>query len=472
LNTKYLTRRNITIAAVALAIILIVAALSALRSGRTDNNGEFETVTIERGDLTAIVGATGTVRAYQYALLTWETSGTVEDLNVAIGDEVSEGRIMATLEQSSLPSQILLAQTDLFAAERALEDLLESNRAQAAAQLALAQAQDALRQAEYTWTVRQEGNRASGETIQIAQANLVLAEREVEQAEEAYNRVSSRPEDDPVRAYALSKLAQARQQRDSALRQLNWYTGHPTDIQQALLDAEVAVAEAQLEDTMREWERLSEGPDPAEVAAAEARVAAALASLEAAQIIAPFDGTVTSIEMREGDLISPGSPAIGLANLSNLLIDVSVSEVDINRISLGQEASLVFDAMPELAYTGLVTQVSLVGVVEQGVVNFKVTLELTDADEMVRPGMTAAVNLVVSEIEDVLLVPNRAVRLREGERVVYVLRNGRPTPVTVRLGSSSDLYSQVLDGDLEEGDEVLLNPPTSFEENGFFGGPP
>jgi HlyD family secretion protein len=158
--------------------------------------------------------------------------------------------------------------------------------------------------------------------------------------------------------------------------------------------------------------------------------------------------------------------------MDSLLIDVSVSEVDINRISVGQEASLVFDAMPDQTYTGKVTQVSLVGVVEQGVVNFRITLELTDADELVRPGMTAAVNLVVSEIEDVLLVPNRAVRLREGERVVYVLRGGRPVPVSVRLGSSSDLYSQVLDGDLEEGDQILLNPPTSFEENGFFGGPP
>lgn len=469
--SKYLTRRNI---AIGLIVILVLGflGLRALRANRSAGDGGFQTVTVERGDLTAIVGATGTVRANQYALLTWETSGTVEDVSVEIGDEVLEGQVLAILEQSSLPSQILLAQTDLFAAERALEDLLESDQAQAAAQLALAQAQDALRQAEYTWTVRQEGNRASGETLQIAQANLVLAERKVEQAEDAYNRVSGRPEDDPQRAYALAQLAQARQERDSILRQLNWYTGHPTDIQQALLDAEVAIAQAQVGDAQREWERLSDGPDPAEVAAAEARVAAAQASLEAARISAPFAGTITSIEMHAGDLISPGSPAIGLANLGSLLIDVSVSEVDINRISVGQEASLVFDAMPELTYTGQVTQVSLVGVIEQGVVNFNITLELVDADELVRPGMTAAVNLVVSEIEDVLLVPNRAVRLREGERVVYVLRGGQPVPVTVRLGSSSELYSQVLDGDLEEGDQILLNPPTSFEENGFFGGPP
>jgi HlyD family secretion protein len=469
--SKYLTRRNIAIGLVALLILAFIG-LGVIRRSRNQSEGSLETVAVQRGDLTAIVGATGTVRANQYALLSWETSGIVEDVNVDIGDDVTEDQVLATLEQSSLPSQILLAQTDLFAAERALEDLLQSDRAQAAAQLALAQAQDALRHADYIWTVRQEGNRASGETLQIAQANLVLAERKVEQAEDAYNRVSGRPQDDPQRAYALAQLAQARQERDSILRQLNWYTGHPTDIQQALLDADVAVAQAQVDDALREWERLSDGPDPAEVAAAEARVAAAQASLEAARISAPFDGTITSIEMREGDLISPGLPAIGLANLDSLLIEVSVSEVDINRISVGQEASLVFDAMPELTYTGRVTQVSLVGVIEQGVVNFNITLELVDADEMVRPGMTAAVNLVVSEIEDVLLVPNRAVRLRQGERVVYVLQNGQPTPITVRLGSSSELYSQVLDGDLEEGDQILLNPPTSFEENGFFGGPP
>ncbi|MGD8604816.1 MAG: hypothetical protein PVF49_09635, partial [Anaerolineales bacterium] len=285
--SKYLTRRNIIIGLV-VVVVLAFLGVRALRAGDDAGDGGYQTATVERGNLTAIVGATGTVRAYQYALLTWEASGTVEEVNVEIGDDVFDGQVMATLEQSSLPSQILLAQTDLFAAERALEDLLQSDRAQAAAQLALAQAQDALRQADYTWTVRQEGNRASGETLQIAQANLVLAERKVEQAEDAYNHVSGLPEDDPRRAYALTQLAQARQERDSVLRQLNWYTGHPTDIQQALLDAEVAVAQAQVDDAQREWERLSDGPDPAEVAAAEARVAAAQASLEAARVIVPF----------------------------------------------------------------------------------------------------------------------------------------------------------------------------------------
>jgi HlyD family secretion protein len=86
--------------------------------------------------------------------------------------------------------------------------------------------------------------------------------------------------------------------------------------------------------------------------------------------------------------------------------------------------------------------------------------------------MTAGVNLVVSQLEDVLRVPNRAVRVLEGERVVYILDpNGLPTPVDIVLGASSDTYSEVVGGDLAEGDVIVLNPPTDFSSF-FQGGPP
>ena len=99
-------------------------------------------------------------------------------------------------------------------------------------------------------------------------------------------------------------------------------------------------------------------------------------------------------------------------------------------------------------------------------VDFTVTVELTDGDENVRPGMTAAVNVVVRELEDVLLVPNRAVRVREGERVVYILQGGNLTPVSITLGASSDTSSEVVDGDLKTGDVIVLNPPTIFDQSG------
>jgi HlyD family secretion protein len=155
-----------------------------------------------------------------------------------------------------------------------------------------------------------------------------------------------------------------------------------------------------------------------------------------------------------------------LDDLSRLLVDVQISEVDINRVQLGQEVSLAFDAILNKEYHGLVSEVALVGTTTQGVVDFTVTVELTDADQSVKPGMTAAVNVVVSQLQDVLLVPNRAVRVQENQRVVYILREGQPEPVEVQLGASSETSSQVVGGELKEGDPVVLNPPAVFEQNG------
>jgi HlyD family secretion protein len=75
--------------------------------------------------------------------------------------------------------------------------------------------------------------------------------------------------------------------------------------------------------------------------------------------------------------------------------------------------------------------------------------------------MTAAVNIVVEEMQDVVLVPNRAVRLVDGQRVIYLLINGEAVKKEIRLGSSSDAMSVLAVGDVKEGDTVILNPPTA-----------
>jgi HlyD family secretion protein len=80
--------------------------------------------------------------------------------------------------------------------------------------------------------------------------------------------------------------------------------------------------------------------------------------------------------------------------------------------------------------------------------------------------MTAAVKIIVDQLAGVLLVPNRAVRVKDGKRVVYLLRNNTAAPVEVTLGASSDSDSQVLQGDLKVGDLIVLNPPTVFSNTG------
>jgi HlyD family secretion protein len=159
--------------------------------------------------------------------------------------------------------------------------------------------------------------------------------------------------------------------------------------------------------------------------------------------------------------------AFRLDNLSSLLVDVELSEVDINRVAIGQPVTLTFDAILGKEYEGQVTKVAQAGTIVGGVVNFTVTVELIDADEFVKPGMTAAVNIIVREINDAVLVPNRAVRLVDGERVVFVSgENGMPEKTEISLGASSDTMSEVIGGDLQEGDEIILNPTADLTGSG------
>jgi HlyD family secretion protein len=184
---------------------------------------------------------------------------------------------------------------------------------------------------------------------------------------------------------------------------------------------------------------------------------------------APFDGTITDVQIKVGDQVGPNAVAFRVDDLSRLLVDVDISEVDINRLTVGQPVTLFFDAVLGKEYQGIVQEVGFVGSNIQGAVNFKVTVELVDADADVKPGMTAGVNIVVDQLSDVLLVPNRAVRIRDGKRVVFVLEDGEVVPIEIKLGASSETVSEILDGDLKVGDAIVLNPPS---EPIFFGGPP
>lgn len=432
--------------------------------------GEFQTVRAERGSLLGTVGATGSVRANQTAILTWQTSGTVDLVSADVGDRVSTGDMLAELKQSSLSQAIILAQADLVSAQRSLDNLLQSGTAAAQAQVAVINAEKVVEETQKSLD-NLNNKRAGQETIDNAEAKYVLAQQSVDRAQEAFDRVAHLPVTDATRASTYNTLFLARQQRDRALAELNWYRGQPDEDDFTEAEANLALAQARLEDAMREWERVKDGPNGEDVAAARARVTAIQATVNLARITAPFAGTITSSSPMPGDLVVPGTTAFRLDDLSRLLVDVQISEVDINAVTIGQQVTVTFDAILGKEYKGVVTGVGQVGTSLQGTVSFLVTVELQSVDETVKPGMTGAVTILVRELENVLLVPNRAVRIVDGQRVVYVLKNGLPERVNIRLGASSDTVSEVLSGDLQVGDLVILNPPSFFGPGGGpFGG--
>ncbi len=497
-------------------------ALQRVRAGLSADE-ELQIEAASRGELKVTVSADGAVRSNQSALLEWQAAGSVEQVNVSLGDPVTKDQVLAALDDTSLSQSIILAQADLVSAQRELDDLLSSQLQSAQRRQQVEQAQQALEDARNPQMLQAEAQRKVAEVqkavdlaelnyeiiakpvpqtaIDQARANLLVAERVLKNTDRNIARVNKKLKKDESDYFFFesrdlykqilegleNKRRRDQRQYDDALEKYNSLLEPPdpldlviaegnlalkqAELRQALVDleranngptpGEIAVLEAQLADAEREWQRLREGSNPVEIAAAQARVDAAQAALKRSYLSAPFDGVITAVNTQAGDQVSAGSRAFRLDDLSRLLVDARVSEIDINKIQVGQAAILSFDSVPGKQYTGTVLEVPVVGESLLDVVSYKVVVEITEADEQVRPGMTASVEVVVDDLQDVLLVPNRALRIRDGERVVYILKDGEVVPIPLKLGSASDAYTQVLEGSLNPGDQIVLNPPSS-----------
>jgi HlyD family secretion protein len=441
--------------------ILIILALTAIGyfgyriiQARQQSNtlSSLETVTASRGSLTATVGATGTVHPQQTAMIAWQTTGTVEQVNVQVGQVITAGQTLASLSQSSLPQTIILAQSDLITSQRQLDDLQNSQTAAQQALQLLNTRQQAVYDAESA-LVRFD-QKTYKDALDRAKNEVVDKKDSLDQSQTDFDPYKDWDPSNSTRKKFEQRLTDAQIAYDEAVRKVN-----ALELQHQAAQVDLDAANDALKDAQRAYDRVKAGPNPDDIKVLQTRIAAAQATLDMAKLTAPFAGTVTEVDVKPGDQVSPASIAFRLDNLDQLLVDVQVSEVDINSIQPDQPVSLSFDAILDKQYKGVVGQVAPVGSVFQGVVEFDVTVELTNADADVKPGMTAAVNIVVDQITDTLLVPNRAVRVVDGQRVVYVMTNGQLQSVNVTLGASSDNQSQVTDSNLQAGDQIVLNPP-------------
>jgi len=495
-----------------------------------------ETVPVQYGALESGIGATGNIRSNQSALLFWEIAGQVGEVRVKPGDQVAANDILATLKTTSLPPNVILAQTEFVNSTKALDNLLNSTSQQAAALQAVDAAENALEDAlnpEVAQAQALEKIALAEKDVETAQrnydmlttpvspnviiqtnANLLLAENELNQTladikkmkfimlTRSFLRQALRKALDGLevkRTQDQIRLEDTQARYDSLLTppdpldveiaeaalwaahaQLNNTLKEWDRIKDGTSLAEIAILEARLADAQREWERVKTGPNPDDMTILETQIIAAQATLNLGHLQAPFAGVISVMEAQPADQVTPGQLAIQLDDVSRLLVDVPISEVDINQIKIGQTAKLTFDAVLAKEYIGQVVEIALVGTEMLGTTTFNVTVEILDVDKQIKPGMSATVTIVTNQVASALLIPNRAIRIVNGERVVYVLGdetpftgvrrtlswpanpNSRIRPVSITVGASSGSLSEVLSGDLNPGDLIIINPPSEM----------
>jgi HlyD family secretion protein len=448
----------VAVVAALVATVFYFRAHPVQASAPTIDLTKLTTTKVVTGSISTGIGATGTVRTNQTASLSWKISGQVAKVMVNKGDQVKAGQILAQIDPASSPA-LITAQANLATAQQTLANLQNVSVAQANAQIALINAQTAVTNAQAA--LNNLNLVPTQAQIDAANATYLADQQTVSRLQTIFDQYASRPVTDLTRAQALSALDTAIAKENADLANLNYLQTYKPDANTLAQDqANLALAQAQLKVAQSNFDAVKNGPDPVQVAAQQANINSIQATLDQQNVRAPFDGTITDLAVKPGDLVNSGTYALRVDDSSALYVDLQVSEVDINNVTLGQQVDLTYDAIPNKQYTGSVTDIGSVGTVSGGVANFTVSLVLKDADSAVKPGMTATANIVTNSVSNVLLVPNRAISTVGTRKVVYVLNNGQVTPVRVTVGLASDTQTEITSTNLKTGDVVITNPTT------------
>jgi len=181
-------------------------------------------------------------------------------------------------------------------------------------------------------------------------------------------------------------------------------------------------------------------------------------------IKSPVSGVVINLNVEEGEMITSGTRTYGggtvlmtIADLSKMIVKARINEIDVAKLKVGQPVQIGFDAIRGKVYHGKVRKISPTGTVEQNIVVYPVEVDILDADSLIKPGMTADIDIIVGEAHNVLLVPKTAIIQRDDHKFVKVLRHGTPRPQPVITGLEDNVNVEIKQG-LSEGDTVLLQP--------------
>lgn len=240
----------------------------------------------------------------------------------------------------------------------------------------------------------------------------------------------------------------------------------------------------------------------AQIKSSEAQVEQSKAALELSEvnleytiIKSPVDGIVISRNVDIGQTVAASFQTPTLftiaKDLTKMQIDTSVDEADIGAIKMGQEAGFTVDAFPEMVFKGIVSQIRNAPIIVQNVVTYDVIVEVANKEMKLKPGMTANVSIVTSSIDNALKVPNTALRFKpqqksNGENAqkpakqekgqgIWLLKDGQLKPASLKTGISDGNFTEIKEGDVKEGDEVVIesmakdnkSTPTGSLPHGF-----
>jgi multidrug resistance efflux pump len=371
--------------------ILLSACSSAQNAGSGSQANDATTPVVSNTGLTV----EGRLEPTDSVWLSFQSSGQVTDVQVEEGQSVKEGDILVLLgNQEAAQSELKAAELELITAQQALDDL-NQNAKVAETQAHQAYVEAALAADDAHQTLADMDSQSYQDEIDDAWTKVQDAEDDLNDAQDTFDKYENLDEDNTTRKNAQTDLDAAQKAYDDAVRAHNLLV---YDLERAQANADNA--DQILEQANQDYKDRQDGPDPDELALMMAQVDSAQAHMDAAQkaldmmvLTAPFNGIVTSVDVTIGQVVSPGVPAMHLADFSNWFVETTdLDEIKAVRINSGQSVTLTVDALPDLVLKGTVEWVSLDYTEKSGDILYTARIRLEDTDPRLHWGMTMSVN--------------------------------------------------------------------------------
>ncbi len=510
--------------------LVVLGGYFLLKSGNTEPP-RYVTAKVEVGTIISSVSGSGQVEAESLVELKARTTDTIVYVGAKPGDFVKKGKTLISLNSKDAQKSVRDAETNLEIAKLELEqfiappetvDVLEIKKAITDAELSKKEAEEDVRDAyrdllnSSIVAVATDGSTSTAPTITgtyIKDTEAVITISVYQTGAGAYFNVNSLPSGvvsgsgrvstsvyEPVGdsglyvKFASTTVPQPAWEIRLPNKTVVAYETNLVSYQTALSEQKKTNDSADLT-ILQKNQALADLYQPDEltlkskqlgVRKAEDALANAKADLSDYYVSAPFDGVIASMDAKVGD---SASGVLGTIVTNQKVATLSMNEVDVSKINLGQKATVTFDAIEDLSVTGTVAQIDTVGTVNQGVVSYNVKVAFDTDDERIKPGMSVTASIIIESKVDVLMVPTSSVKSQNGVSYVQMFETPLPPPlagevgtisntppkqVPVEIGITDDLNTEIISG-LKSGDQVVskvitASTTTTTQAPSLFGG--
>ena len=474
--------------------------------GNDASTPQYMTGRVERGNLRNTVTATGALQAVTTVQVGSQASGTISALMADFNSVVKKGQVVAQLDPSTAKAQVDQARANL---EQARASLANARAAVVNSRAGVSDAQARGLAARSTVQNNQAGVSGAQANVAVLKAQQDDALSSLKQQESLLKAgvIAQRDYDVAMTAYktAEAKYNQSVSQLDQA--KLAEQSSSSAGIAQS--QAAVEQSKAQVQQSEAQVQQAA-----AQVQQAQAALSLAEVNLSHTTITSPIDGVVVSRDVNVGQTVAASLSAPTLFTIANDLTQMQVianiDQADIGLVEQAKSVKFTVDAFPGKDFDGKIAEMRLNPVNVQNVVTYNVVINVDNPEQKLKPGMTANLTITIDERNDVLKVPNSALRFtpqdrqrqrtgagnagggqgqgqgqrrqrQEGDsnfapasapvlngqtRIVWVLgQDGKPERRRITVGLSDGAATEVVDGDLKEGDMVITGQTISGSSN-------